>query len=413
MELSDKIKIMLEEKEQKRAKRQAQGDYFNIFELCKIAEKENTHSNIIANLLDPGWKHGQGNIFLKRFCERLDIPFESAAATTVVREEVIPDRRPDIVIRNGCNLIVIENKTGTCDHENQLQDYWNWMFDESNENIETRTLIYLTKNGEHPRCQLEIEYYKPQNKKNVSSCTVFGKNAQKFILLPYSEIRDWCAHCSITPGVPECVADAFKQYANFLELWLNNETDDSDIIEFCAQEENLEAVNEIFYDNKKNEVVEWINDNYDQIIKTYVTGNIFKLLDKAEVKPYLDKARHDEITKRIYSGIQLTSLQVKIFPWKGKLYVKIGDWFVDGCTLSLEAGLCQKNEKNYIFICLKTVNKNGKEVFNINPLNWEKPTNNSERYVRLWEIYDENSFDNVVQEIDSIIHQIKSCCVQK
>ena len=284
-ELLNEIQIILNDKEEKREKRKANGDYFNIYELCGIAGKENIFSNIIANLLDPGWKHGQGNIFLKKFCNRLGIKFEDqpqtteTTETTVKREEVIPGRRPDIVIRNGSNLIVIENKTGTCDHEEQLLDYWNWMCcKKNNPCASNKILIYLTKNGEHPRCDLEIgKIYNnsdrnenPEDYKNVSSVTIKGEGNDKFILLPYSEIRDWCAHCSIIPGIPECVADAFKQYANFIELWLNNETDDVDIIEHCAKEENLDAISAIYLSGNTRNATQWVKDNYYQIIRTYI-----------------------------------------------------------------------------------------------------------------------------------------------
>ena len=275
--LLEKIKTKLQAKEANRDARKANGDYFNIFELCKIGEKENIFSNIIANLLDPGWKHGQGNIFLKKFCNHLGIEFECAGNTTVVREEAITGRRPDIVIRNGSTLIVIENKTGTCDHEEQLQDYWNWMCDKNkNPYVSNKILIYLTKNGEHPRCDLDIEEIynnsgrneNPEEYKNVSSVTMKGKDNDKFILLPYSEIRDWCAHCSIISGIPECVADAFKQYANFIELWLNKETDDVDIIEFCAQD--FDTTHAIYLSDSEDNATQWVKNNYAQIIKTYI-----------------------------------------------------------------------------------------------------------------------------------------------
>ena len=283
MELLDKIKNMSNDKEEKREKRKANGDYFNIFELCGITGKENIYSNIIANFLNPHWQHGQGDIFLKKFCERFDIEFANTKETTVTREEVIPGRRPDIVIRNGSSLIVIENKTGTCDHEEQLQDYWNWMCeDEKNKSIENKTLIYLTKYGEHPRWDLKIEKIynnldrneNPEEYKNVSSVTIKGEGNDKFILLPYSEIRDWCGHCSIIPGIPECVADAFKQYANFIELWLNNEINDADIIELCAND--LATVQEIFYSqgegDGEQEAIQWVKDNYAKIVKSYIAS---------------------------------------------------------------------------------------------------------------------------------------------
>ena len=73
--LLDKIKTKLQAKEANRDARKTNGDYFNIFELCGIVGKENIYSNIVANLLDPEWKHGQGNMFLKKFCDRLGIKF--------------------------------------------------------------------------------------------------------------------------------------------------------------------------------------------------------------------------------------------------------------------------------------------------------------------------------------------------
>ena len=72
------------------------------------------------------------------------------------------------------------------------------------------------------------------------------------------------------------------QYANFIELWLNNETDDSDIIELCAQEEYLDAVQNIYVckevDKDRLETYNWIKNNYAQIIKTYIAA---QFLNKA------------------------------------------------------------------------------------------------------------------------------------
>ena len=89
-------------------------------------------------------------------------------------------------------------------------------------------------------------------------------------MLPYSEIRDWCAHCSIIPGIPECVANAFKQYANFIELWLNNETDDVDIIQLCK--DHLDEAHAIYLSNNTDDATQCVKNNYDQIIKTYIAS---------------------------------------------------------------------------------------------------------------------------------------------
>ena len=271
-DLRKEIEERLNDKKTARENRIKNGDFFNIYDLCGIGAKENIHSNIIAEFLNPQWQHGQGNIFLKKFCERLGIAFDSTQETTVTREEVIPDRRPDIVIRNGSKLIVIENKTRTCDHEEQLQDYWNWM---SNCRVTHKTLIYLTKAGEHPRCNFKIDnvYNKETDSgDNVSSCTSYGNDENKFILLPYSEIQDWCACCSIIPGLPDNVADAFSQYANFIERWDNNETDDEDIIAFCAQGDNLDKVHKICLSGETDNTIKWVKENYNRIIKTYIAS---------------------------------------------------------------------------------------------------------------------------------------------
>jgi len=48
------------------------GEKFNMFTITKIERKEvNTHSAMIAELLNPCGLHGQGDIFLKKFIESL------------------------------------------------------------------------------------------------------------------------------------------------------------------------------------------------------------------------------------------------------------------------------------------------------------------------------------------------------
>ena len=323
-DLRKEIEERLNDKKTARENRIKNGDFFNIYDLCGIGAKENIHSDIIARLLNTSWKHGQGNIFLKKFCERLGIEFDSAQESTVTREEIIPGRRPDIVIRNGANLVVIENKTRTCDHEAQLQDYWGWLCDgKKNPDYTRRILIYLTHQGEHPRCLFVAQdtqdvIYNSDSETDKNNITLYktfsnGAGNKKFILMSYAAIQDWCASCSIIPGIPENVADAFSQYANFIERWNSNETDDEDIFAFCAKDDNLDTVHEIYLSDKTDNTTKWIKNNYNQIIKRYIS---YKLPGNEWNRNFLKLQEIDETI--FYIGIEFSTTK------RGRQYVLIG-----------------------------------------------------------------------------------------
>ena len=149
------------------------GENFNIFSFLSIEEKEKTHSDIIAELLNPHGSHSQGPLFLKLFLERLKPTIDVSNEHTgfKVRTEVSffnpvtkEEGRPDIVIESVDAYIVIENKIETGDHEEQLKKYYNHIKDEKRDKIIKR-LYYLTLNGDkpnnysHPRSESEIGFY--------------------------------------------------------------------------------------------------------------------------------------------------------------------------------------------------------------------------------------------------------------
>ena len=110
------------------------GRRFNLFDLLDRATDEvKGHSAFIAALLNPFGAHGQGDLFLKTFLDRL----ASLATSTwglddveglwTVRIEVGFDRsRADIVLDGTQHCIVIENKIYTSEHGEQLQRYYRW-----------------------------------------------------------------------------------------------------------------------------------------------------------------------------------------------------------------------------------------------------------------------------------------------
>ena len=106
-------------------------------------------SRIIADLLDPRGKHGQGELFLKLLLERLPCftaPSDLDQAQVNVEEPITDDRRIDICVRmdNDCCL-AIENKPYAGDQEHQIEDYLGWL-----SKYGKSLLIYLSPQGEPP-----------------------------------------------------------------------------------------------------------------------------------------------------------------------------------------------------------------------------------------------------------------------
>jgi arsenate reductase-like glutaredoxin family protein len=99
-----------------------------------VGRTEVKHSNFIAFLLNPVEKHGLSDRFLKQFLEEVEVRvgpllktrsrlFElNLGDTEVLREK----DNIDILLLNRPHrfAIIIENKTGTGEHDEQLQRYW-------------------------------------------------------------------------------------------------------------------------------------------------------------------------------------------------------------------------------------------------------------------------------------------------
>ena len=113
----------------KAAKKEARlrGEAFNVFRVCGVNHYENTHSAILAEWLNPNGSHGQGDIFLTLFLERVSgdsaIEFNSRNAT-VVTEYSTKEGRIDILMQDDENrAVIIENKIYAADQSAQLKRY--------------------------------------------------------------------------------------------------------------------------------------------------------------------------------------------------------------------------------------------------------------------------------------------------
>jgi hypothetical protein len=142
---------------------------FDPFRFFKVGE--NKISEILAALLKPDGRHGQGDLFISDFIERVKdclnlqedshelTGFESAElriSTAAIQLEKpidpIPDKRPgrrriDIYIPLGGYAIAIENKVWAGDQAEQMQDYRSYL---EKKHRKGHVLIYLTPYGHKP-----------------------------------------------------------------------------------------------------------------------------------------------------------------------------------------------------------------------------------------------------------------------
>ena len=140
---------------------------FNVFDYLRTDELG--LSRVIADLLDPGGTHGQGELFLETLLERIDhdlgrlgslqewlppsVPGLETSRVSVTTERTIPaGRRIDVVVeivgpdgRAGC--LAIENKPFAGDQENQINDYLEYLGTKYGQRF---LLLYVPPTGRGP-----------------------------------------------------------------------------------------------------------------------------------------------------------------------------------------------------------------------------------------------------------------------
>lgn len=122
-------KAALYSERNKAAKEEARlrGEAFNVFRVCGVNHYENTHSAILAEWLNPNGSHGQGDVFLSSFLERVSGDFANefnSCKASVATEFSTKEGRLDILIHDDeGRAVIIENKIYAADQSAQLKRY--------------------------------------------------------------------------------------------------------------------------------------------------------------------------------------------------------------------------------------------------------------------------------------------------
>ena len=262
----------------------ATGGRFNMFRICGVNHYENTHSAIIAELLNPKGTHSLKSELLKAFLSLIDkdfVPTDFNPSNATVYTEYTTDKgRIDILIKDANkNALIIENKIYAADQYEQLKRYDQFAKDELN----AYQIYYLTLWGNEPSLQ--------------------SGEGVNYLTISYADtIIRWLDKCIALAARLPLVRETLIQYSNHLKILTNqdmNTKNQEEIVKTLADFGNLEAVQNVFlnypkifdylakkYFNPKMEAFahqkglvyhyERTNKNYDSYIRFYLTKEQWK-----------------------------------------------------------------------------------------------------------------------------------------
>lgn len=286
---------------------------FNVFDYLRTDELG--LSRIVADLLNPEAKHGQGAIFLKLLLDglRLEDHLRLDVRTVEVEvEKAIKDnRRLDVCVRiDGRYCLAIENKPYAGDQPNQIKDYLDWL---RGEGFEKYALIYLSPSGEPPSSE-------------SVGVDDLGRleDGGRFKIVSYhdteeKEREDGFDHCRLDYALSDWLADC-RKHCNVDRLgWFLREAE-----EFCKRRfgghtmgnREVEAVRGyVLTDEKLWDVGVAVSDALDQITKD-VSWRFLEKIWLTWCDTNKCKNPHDfSLSRRYYSARTKTHLSIYRKSW--------------------------------------------------------------------------------------------------
>lgn len=188
---------------------------FNIFDALGTRRQELRHSDFLSYLLDPGKPHGLGSRFLRDFLleSTRDLNsekfFNSIELRLLQLNEIKISREKfniDLLIESSTDWgVLIENKIGAKEHEDQLQRYR--AIAETKLGFNKSLFLFLTPDGDTP-------------------------SDENWIPISHELIAELCKKWSLDNSVPTRTCDALVDYYEFLEAYVIN---NSQTAELCRK----------------------------------------------------------------------------------------------------------------------------------------------------------------------------------
>lgn len=267
--------ILLQER-QRQAESRSRGELFNMFAACGVNHYENTHSSILAELLNPHGSHGQDTAYLWRFLSMYEstITFQLDKGAEVATEYVTAKGRIDILITNPYRqAIIIENKIYAADQLKQLERYD--QFARETYGAGNYEILYLTLNGTKASKQ--------------------SAGDTKYVTLSYAtDIVGWLEKCIQHSLRFPLIRETLIQYQNH-------------IIKLTEQDMNYQNRNELF------EAMMAHADESEQIIAAAGNGYLRYVFD-TKVLPLIEEFA--ESNKLIVERNDETNLYIRRKEWQ-------------------------------------------------------------------------------------------------
>lgn len=207
-------RVAMAEKNQRQRDRK-EATRFNVFDLIDPAE--NKLSDVLADLLDPKGKHGQGDLFVRLLFKQLELGSDAKLTKDAAVHREAPThgilkylRRIDVLVEAGI-LLAIENKVDSIEQHEQVKDYLEHLRYCTRVRSAPSVLIYLTRDGRLPE--------------SISREVVDQEVAAKRLCCwSYCQhLRAWLEECRIQCEAPR-IRDFLSDFVRYIERALKQET---------------------------------------------------------------------------------------------------------------------------------------------------------------------------------------------
>ena len=280
---------------------------FNVFSvLFKETNEVNLHSRFLHALLDYKKPEDDAKENLKDFLQHVRVKDFELGGVKVEQERYFNWRNKqgerkgneiDILITNGKQAVIIENKLGDQDQEKQLCRYYNVLKDRGYSDIH---LLYLTLDGRDP------------------SDDSVGNLDRKLKLISYEELIPWLESCQKRAYDEPELRESVKQYLQLVRKLTG--TDDrrkymDELKELCLKDNNFVLIRDL--------------NNAMREAGTELLWNEIESELKSEIPDLPDKDKERSSKGLYYRLSKATSLEVGVGAHPNDHYCI---WFGVGCS---------------------------------------------------------------------------------
>lgn len=210
-----------------RLENQAKSINLNIFNYFQ--PNETMHSKLLAMLLNPHGEHGQGNVFIHSFLNKLGIKYNSETDKWKVTAEI---GRIDILIKSTSgHVIIIENKSNwAVDQDSQLYRYWYKEIYKPNLNKNKDPNYTLTATEKFQIVYLAPDLIKTPSEYSLKKCSSIDPENIHGLpeKLEYNHVKHWTFKDDIVDWLEEQLPffvqnHRLREYLlQYIELWKTN-----------------------------------------------------------------------------------------------------------------------------------------------------------------------------------------------